>query len=115
MKTIFFLFILCLVPYWCGATEFTVDDRSALHVGASALISSSCTAMTYDAQSESTRNAVCISVALAIGSVKESGLDASPDMGDMAFNALGAVLGVYVTDKIFIWARNDTIGVGGTF
>lgn len=95
--------------------EFTVDERSLYHVGASAAISGTCNLMTMGAQNPKVRRWGCFTTAIAIGSIKEFAIDSSADMGDMAFNVLGAYLGVAITDRLYLWANGHSVGVTGTW
>lgn len=99
-KTIILTLLAVLLGGFSFASEFTVDDRSMLHVGASAFITASCNAFVTSTQGKTTnaQRLFCASTAFGVGLFKEYMVDAHPDYGDIFFNAVG----IAVTDRVFI-------------
>ncbi len=96
----------------CEAGSFTVDERSVLHVGASALINASCNGFgTVVSGAASTgQRSFCAGLTFGVGLVKEFIVDGHEDYGDIAMNSIGIVL----SDRFFahLFPVNEGGGVG---
>jgi hypothetical protein len=101
--------LLLLVPCFAlFAADFTVDERSLLHVGASGTIGYAIDRTLYNHReiNRSTpkeRIFVSGTVCLVPGAFKEFVLDSHHDWGDMFFNGAGCYGLPYVNEKLGGW------------
>lgn len=107
MKRIIYLcLLLCLLlPSLAaaGAYDFTVDNRSQLHLFCSAPFGALADVLAYQGiyQFDRTDRLIFATVAGSIpGAYKEWLIDAWPDLGDMTFNVAGAFLGAWLAEEI---------------
>lgn len=108
------------------ATEFTIDDRSSLHLGCSAAFGAAADAVFYNT-SENSPIQERVLMATIFGQIpglfKEVAIDGYFDYGDHVFNVLGALSGAllaeYTQSKILGIAYSDgdrlVVGIGGRF
>lgn len=104
--------ILTLLATPVFAAEFTTDERSALHVGASFAIGTAInTALIAGNANKTHRMIFTLANCMTIGAIKEFGVDAYPDYGDLAFDALGCGLALAVTEGVAIRAKKKALEV----
>lgn len=102
------LALLCLLRTDAFGAEFTVDDRSYLHAGASFVIGYSLNTFVTVVQDEDAykerwkRRSFIFGVCMMPGLMKEYGMDAYADYGDIAFNAIGCTAGIALSDYQFM-------------
>ncbi len=101
----------------CDAAEFTVDERSLLHIGASAAFGAGLDAVLYttrEANGFTARQRVTLATigGSIPGLVKESILDGYFDYGDMTFNVAGALVGALVSEAACDWIYADGKYIG---
>ncbi len=101
----------------CNAGGFTVDERSLLHVGASAAFGAGMDAALYTTRKHngftSGQRVTLATIGGSIpGLVKESILDGYFDYGDMTFNVAGALVGALASEAACDWIYADGNYVG---
>lgn len=117
------ILVLCtlLVIGLCSsarAAEFTVDDRSALHFGVSAGIGYVANSAMIAAQGDhqlSNRKYVAFGFCMTPGLAKEFVIDSEADYGDLAFNTLGCLVGVSLSETMWLSSDGRVISVMGRF
>lgn len=103
MKLIFLALIL--IPS-AALAQFTVDDRSLLHLGASAVIAGSVNAVGIATQTPAWRRWSAAGLScMVVGMAKEMH-DTYVDYGDLAFDALGCAVGIGLTDVTLAPLKN---------
>ena len=109
--------LLLLVVGLSGCAQVTVDKRSLLHVGVSGLISFPAAVVLKKQQHLNGMSDTKIilfagTVAMGPGIAKEYLMDAYPDYGDLAFDAIGsygfAYLGLKTGQHFFVSKKDDT-------
>lgn len=115
MKTIFLaLIILTVSPAF--AAEFSVDDSSYLHFGVSAVIAATTHSVLASEEVRPLYRAITTGVTcMSFGAFKEFAMDAYPDYGDLAFDALGCAVGIGIVEGITLQIRKNGLGLQGTW
>lgn len=109
--------ILGLLIFWASPSlaEFTVDERSLLHFGASAGIGytvNSFANLTDNKSSVSEKVAV-FAICSSPGLAKEFMIDSQADYGDLAFNTLGCLSGMVISDFMWVSVGDDKLVLNG--
>ena len=116
--------VIIVIAVICGflfaeiarSADFTVDSRSLMHVGAAGTISATVNTFAVEAKiPQFDRNVIAFSTAFGAGLTKELFMDDSLDYGDVFFNGLGAIGGIYISEKYFILPSEKGLTVGGKF
>ena len=120
MKTLIIIALL-LIATPCYA-EFSVDGRSGLHVGMSALIGAGLDTFVVSIQEPEVREAqkwqrrAFIGAAcLMPGLAKETMMDAEFDSGGMFFNVVGCVAGISIVEGLALSVTDHSVAVVGTW
>jgi hypothetical protein len=107
-KSILLIVLSIVLSAPAFASDFTVDERSILHFGASAGIAATADVLLYEngVVDPVKRKAIAGLTAFSVGFIKEL-TDDDIDMGDMAFNALGIGAGLMLGEWMITFDSKD--------
>lgn len=108
--------LLTLLAMPVFAAEFTVDDRSFLHVGASTAVGAGIDGFLLAGNANRTGRIIFSAVGcMAVGSYKEFVVDSFADAGDMFFNVVGCSLGIGLIEGYNIRVKKNALLLEGSF
>lgn len=98
------------------AADFTVDERSLLHLGASAVIGAGINQALLAGNAKPTlRRIFSFTTCIGVGLLKEYGFDSAADMGDVFFDSVGCLAGVAITEKLNLLVKKNALTLEGSF